>query len=105
MHLCSSELWNFCSRPRYLCVMQHKGIEYTLVPGHGPHRWAWVTHTSPPKSGTARSQIAAMLTARRAIDRWCRENSALCAPRVDDPIVVGLADDTTGKPNKARSLS
>src|SRR3954471_846782 len=34
------------------------------------------------------SKIAAMLAARRAIDRWCRDNPTLCAPRVADPIVL-----------------
>ena len=43
---------------------------------------------SPQKSGTTRSQIAAMLAARRAIDRWCRANPTSCAPLVADPIVL-----------------
>src|SRR3954454_7687239 len=89
MHLYGAGM-DFLPAHPYPCAMQHKGIEYILAPDHGPHPWAWVAHISPPKSGTARSKIAAMLAARRAIDRWCRDNPTLCAPRVADPIVLSL---------------
>src|SRR5215212_1840041 len=51
MHLYGAGRGTFVPAHPYPCAMQHKGIEYTLAPDHGPHPWAWVAHTSPPKSG------------------------------------------------------
>jgi hypothetical protein len=60
--------------------MQHRGIEYDIKIGVGPNVWVWTARTSKPKRGQAFSRATAIVAAVKAIDQWCRNNPAECAP-------------------------
>jgi hypothetical protein len=63
--------------------MQHRGIEFHIRIGITAETWTWLVDIPKPKRGESRSQISAMLAAKKAIDSWCRQNPALCPPHDD----------------------
>jgi len=65
--------------------MEHRGIEYHVRMGITRETWAWLVDIPKPKGGESRSQISAMLAAKKAIDAWCRQNPALCPQQVGAP--------------------
>jgi hypothetical protein len=67
--------------------MRHKGIEFDVRVGITRETWTWVIHVPRPRRGEARSQISAMLRARRAIEQWCKANS-VDRPRRDTGAAV-----------------
>jgi hypothetical protein len=66
--------------------MQHRGIEYEIKVAITRDTWTWVVHLPKPRRGESRSQISAMLQAKRAIDVWCRNNPADCNPKALRPM-------------------
>jgi hypothetical protein len=71
--------------------MWHRGIEYDVVRAGGAQPWTWVVRTPELKRGESRSQVSAMLTAKRIINAWCKQNPPLCAPR--DGRLLGVPPD------------
>jgi len=70
--------------------MQHRGIDYAVKRNFD--HWIWIVHTPQPMTGKAKNQIRAMLRAKSAIDKWCKEHPMLCAPHAAQPIDLGLTD-------------
>jgi len=76
-------------------MMWHRGIEYDVVRAGGAQPWIWIVHTPDPKRGESRSQVSAMLTAKRVINVWCKQNPPSCAPR-DGRLLTTPPDLTPG---------
>jgi hypothetical protein len=50
--------------------MEYRGIEYTIVEGTGGHMWRWSSFVGGAvMTGQAHSKQAAMVSAKKAIDR------------------------------------
>jgi len=55
---------------RLLQIMQHRGVEYTVVQGIGRQLWKWaVSIDAKPLTGQAATKSEAVAEAERAIDR------------------------------------
>lgn len=64
--------------------MEYKGIKYEIKIAPGPNEWVWVVHLPNPRHGSVKgSRARAVDAARRAIDTFCKQNPAGCAPPDD----------------------
>jgi hypothetical protein len=64
--------------------MWHRGIEYEVTRTGTTEPWAWVVHTPEARRGQSRSQILAMLRAKRVINTWCKQHPQSCGRAAND---------------------